>query len=1121
MKDADDGHVEMDIEEVVDYAMDDGLQLLNVTTTDQELAIHICSTVMEREKVMGRMPVYLQGTRLENEISVSHFDEDTRNLVTFGMPPRTGMLGMMDFRTFCEVMSGGNTDEALGKMVVVMDVPLVWSVDFAMSMRHIMRGLRRLRKNEPNFAMITVGNGPDPVRCLRAQFRHMGIVADWRERWGEPCYWDEEDEIGCWGTEAEPERNNLGEIFLKATSQGKNVVVLGVKPDLQGAESTLATVMVGKNTKYDEVASLLGGTEELRGRVVCVDVSVFSTPLPFRNVGVVFSNIEQERRSMKNTGMFSLSSEAPTYGELFLPELYCEAVAPGAAKYTTPHLRQLRQQLLMLDPGARQEHDFDGREDFLFQLAASHQEPGDRQLTCFNFTEPAVSKAKCKEVLRRYALMGLMEPGSTRFSQMGEAVRDVRAACDREMDFGASCLVAAALRNPGMDGTVKRVLVRLAVIASCVKMEDSSCFEFHKAVDSELVQSALDENIRRGPGVGMWKRGFLWMMLGLFETQAALTNDFRNGDRRVTSVAGIGSFDTPTCVRAMELISKLEGLVGLPGAADAYARTQLSGEQVEDVDFYVLWAWQHMIVAVQTRPEGGPAKAEAWSVGSWEAVSVGDAMSSMVDLGLVRRSLMQSGAGIVFCVAMDFVYDPCALTNTGRYLTTTSARTLARLTRELGSDPYRRLFGSVMHCYQLPEQVKREGPLGGEGGALVDVRDMGDMHVPYLLDQVWPKPLDGAGKASGGGDFPTNGLDVAVLLVKHVISLGFHKFSRVDEAMKQKLADFEAGNPILRYAWFWVPVPHDGDGDDDRKRVEVVQDMFMEAVAGVDWGPGQRTFSFEDLIESKLMLQTLWCRGIFLLYFGKACFRKIGSDRPWRLTQLYNEHEHNLPLARKSLVEWDGKVSLDEEVASRFGTARREETGMETLVVANDPLFIRVRYAPADESCVWGFDDLRCLVLRSPVLDTEGHSIVDFSKVSEGYILVAVVRLRARPDEDDLIRLWDASQARITLEGSSEMDWRVGEPGYSYMLYYSRTDKDTVDDPVELVDFNSEHPEVEAEMTMVYGDIEKAKDEAFFDMFPEKKARQPSLGERGRGGQRIGLRRSLSKGASRGISRGS
>ncbi|KAI1261356.1 hypothetical protein F5Y18DRAFT_431191 [Xylariaceae sp. FL1019] len=208
-----------------------------------------------------------------------------------------------------------------------------------------------------------------------------------------------------------------------------------------------------------------------------------------------------------------------------------------------------------------------------------------------------------------------------------------------------------------------------------------------------------------------------------------------------------------------------------------------------------------------------------------------------------------------------------------------------------------------------------------------------------------------------------------------------------------------------------------------------------------DWKEQARHQSFISLIESDLMIESFWARPCFHLYHNCVYYKPPDGD--WSPHQ---KPASNLAIGKASLIRYTGELSLGHHISRIFSVRTMEPPGWHYLRFCKWPQLIRVHYTPASapESAP-GFHDLCHLTINARYLEKSSidDTKVDFrSTANVRYKLIAVVRLRSNDEAIDLVRLYNRHHTTMQPPDDAKRffsnDWKLGEPGSSYMMFYLR-----------------------------------------------------------------------------------
>ncbi|KAF4472479.1 hypothetical protein FALBO_604 [Fusarium albosuccineum] len=279
-------------------------------------------------------------------------------------------------------------------------------------------------------------------------------------------------------------------------------------------------------------------------------------------------------------------------------------------------------------------------------------------------------------------------------------------------------------------------------------------------------------------------------------------------------------------------------------------------------------------------------------------------------------------------------------------------------------------------------------------------------------------------------------------------------------AQKQWFKDAEARNPLLRHAWLMNGEPvskvqHEREAISDaleRSKKNLVKELqkFQDPNA-----------SFLDMCTGTLMNATLWGYEPFHLLDKRIIMPKDDNDEFNQVDWAIDE------VAEWSIIELNLQENPDQTlhgaVEECFGCDN--EDGI--LYVPSQPTIVRVLYTPGAERCL-GLHDLRHFTLPQgeyfKVGDDQNKYMEDTHRLE--YCLIAVVRLRSSPEENDNVRTYETNGANIAAESEPRLitpgDWSIGSSAHTFMLFFSQTDEVPDEDwpeisgPEQILDFERE-----------------------------------------------------------------
>ncbi|KAF5623668.1 hypothetical protein F25303_11772 [Fusarium sp. NRRL 25303] len=241
-------------------------------------------------------------------------------------------------------------------------------------------------------------------------------------------------------------------------------------------------------------------------------------------------------------------------------------------------------------------------------------------------------------------------------------------------------------------------------------------------------------------------------------------------------------------------------------------------------------------------------------------------------------------------------------------------------------------------------------------------------------------------------------------------------------ANTQHFRSAEAENPIIRFSWLMF-------GRDPSKMEMRYKDWMSTKRELVKRGL-KVSDTFEALCTSSMMNQSYWSQDEMRLLEPKICLET------W---QVINETTEEI--ASASLVTLDRDTSpdatLQQTVDSSFGIIRRE--GKRTLHRPAKPSIIRVLYSPGSGPRL-SFRELRGFNL--PIWrETKDRQNPFDTRDRARYVILAVVRMRCAPQDDDFVRFYAAHGPEIVPEYEDipcvDTDWSVEDENQNrYMLFY-------------------------------------------------------------------------------------
>ncbi|KAK6956028.1 hypothetical protein Daesc_003675 [Daldinia eschscholtzii] len=189
------------------------------------------------------------------------------------------------------------------------------------------------------------------------------------------------------------------------------------------------------------------------------------------------------------------------------------------------------------------------------------------------------------------------------------------------------------------------------------------------------------------------------------------------------------------------------------------------------------------------------------------------------------------------------------------------------------------------------------------------------------------------------------------------------------------------------------------------------------------------------LIESDKMITRFWSRRPYRLFHSKILSRLTDSSE-WEHIASRDDDI----IARSSLVKYDGTGSISDKVSSPFGQFTNPSTGQRYLQQSQFPAIIRVLYTPAPDATA-SFQHLATVTMTSPYPDSAPgrQAPIQPETFRDSYCLIASARLANQPGEPDYVRLYnlEGTFIRHPIAHDDNADWKLGERGHSYMLFYT------------------------------------------------------------------------------------
>lgn len=280
------------------------------------------------------------------------------------------------------------------------------------------------------------------------------------------------------------------------------------------------------------------------------------------------------------------------------------------------------------------------------------------------------------------------------------------------------------------------------------------------------------------------------------------------------------------------------------------------------------------------------------------------------------------------------------------------------------------------------------------------------------------------------------GANAAIMLIRTIVTCLDNDFYNPSELFTKN------GEALFPYAC--MEVGGRGLGASERERLREQVDQGMARITG--------GLSFQSITEGSgnPMPTDFWQRREFLLFTRLMVTpdhlqsKMLVSEEPTMTTE---------SLARESLLQWDGSKSLNETVASNYLGPSFDGR----FRLCNFPVCVRVQYTPKDGACP-KFTDIMADPLHmkneygrlerpEKNLDDGWFVARDFGDPIT-YRLMVVVGLRSASDQKDYARRYEPNGQYIPDQPPNPCvshDWRLGEPGHSYMLYFVRSRAQVLD----------------------------------------------------------------------------
>ncbi|OTA70842.1 hypothetical protein K449DRAFT_442613 [Hypoxylon sp. EC38] len=314
--------------------------------------------------------------------------------------------------------------------------------------------------------------------------------------------------------------------------------------------------------------------------------------------------------------------------------------------------------------------------------------------------------------------------------------------------------------------------------------------------------------------------------------------------------------------------------------------------------------------------------------------------------------------------------------------------------------------------------------------ALGDIREKysGNEYAQnFVLSTHYPVPYDGSFKVD---DEDINALDAVIVVLRHL-------FAQVSPEGRSG----SDGNPLEKMIWAILADPSNM-GEQSVERIRILRRFY-------DQLPSMRCATFYNIMENRLMWDTLWKRPAFMFWHPQVIKIVESSDN----FEIVGYSGDDKELAQAACFEYDGRGTLSELISGKLGTKWNDERKASYHWQLNYPVIIRVIYEHmADNEEPKTFKDLAHLSInphRIKEKEEDGEFTYDYNSEDlerVAYVLVAAVHCNDHNDYKDRIRLYRITGQPIgfsadTVGRFGGGKWKFGEPTSRYMMYYAITPK--------------------------------------------------------------------------------
>ncbi|KAF4923978.1 hypothetical protein CGCVW01_v004374 [Colletotrichum viniferum] len=298
---------------------------------------------------------------------------------------------------------------------------------------------------------------------------------------------------------------------------------------------------------------------------------------------------------------------------------------------------------------------------------------------------------------------------------------------------------------------------------------------------------------------------------------------------------------------------------------------------------------------------------------------------------------------------------------------------------------------------------------------LIVEREDGDVRKKHgTSTNAWRGPLFHIWLINTPAGF--SGVSCLMVIIRHFNSWLLKDEVAYDDPLRRKE---EEDNPLLQLSWETAPLCYPSDFEDLRNNLIKHKIVSRETA--------EHDLSFAYLEQCDKLAETIWARGQFNLFVKMT---KEKEEDPWQEVKL-NSKEHVIVIDNEA----QGMTGFDVLAAIRRPCGPTDD-GTISFIFTYAPPFIRVRFTPSEND---KFNLMDFLTFEMVLPYGRHHPL----KGPYRYVLAMAVRQRAEGKDDmDRIRSFHETGSDnfpSNEEAYSESDWEIGEPGYTYALYYHET----------------------------------------------------------------------------------